>query len=67
MLDFNLVPRVCDYGLTDGVRGCGTNSYRAPEIFDQSLAKLDFTLCDAWAAGLVLYYMLEKKLPFTAE
>jgi hypothetical protein len=40
----------------------------APEIFDVvNGQKSDPKMHDAWGAGIVLYYMYEKKLPFTDE
>jgi serine/threonine protein kinase len=66
MFDANYIPKICDWGLANGSRGCGTNRYIAPEIFSLD-RKIDDKLVDAWAVGLVIYYIYKKVLPFSEE
>jgi serine/threonine-protein kinase len=64
LVDDNLLPKVSDWGLTKSDRGCGTQRYLAPEVFTPTTTDPNYFLTDAWAVGLVVYQLLEKRFPF---
>ena len=67
MLDSKNIAKVCDWGLTGAGRGCGTRNYKAPELFNQAVKNndIEYGKVDAWAAGLILYQLMERKFPFS--
>merc|ERR1719473_1891682 len=45
---------------------CGSPDYAAPEIL-REVAHYDGELSDAWSAGVILYALLCRRLPFQAH
>lgn len=45
---------------------CGTPNYMSPELIMKKDV-LDYKKTDSWALGVILYYMLNKKFPFTGN
>lgn len=43
---------------------CGTPNYMSPELIMKKEVK-DFKKTDSWALGVILYYLMAKKFPFT--
>ena len=46
---------------------CGTPGYVAPEIFKSSSTNPYTEQCDIFSAGILLYWLLTRKLPYTAK
>mmetsp|Transcript_18340 Transcript_18340/g.44168 ORF Transcript_18340/g.44168 Transcript_18340/m.44168 type:complete len:451 (-) Transcript_18340:157-1509(-) len=62
--------KIADFGLSDFVAGgsivtdAGTEAYLAPEVFNGTSADCDPYMIDVWALGVILYAMLQGRLPF---
>jgi 5'-AMP-activated protein kinase catalytic alpha subunit len=80
ILSHDGVVKIADFGLSTTVRDqggshrrnrsmCGTPHYAAPEIFDRLRKGEGYDACkaDVWSAGIVLYAMLTRTLPFLAS
>ena len=65
LIDEHYIPRVADFGLSGGMRGAGTDTYKAPEHWVQTLP---FTpsIADAWSFGVLCYRFLESA-PFITD
>jgi len=66
-LDERQAVKVSDYGLScpfkKGVnltQRCGTPSHMAPEVFQKSYTES----CDIWSVGVMLYWLMSRRLPF---
>ena len=74
LLDKNLVLKIADFGLSGHISGrydgqsalpeskVGTPGYCAPEIYTQT--NYEFAPADIFSAGVILFFMLTKALPF---
>lgn len=65
--------KVSDFGLSkvtdedDMMRTiCGTMSYIAPEILNRGISEYNRQV-DVWSLGVILFYMLGKRLPFKSK
>ena len=70
MFNKKLIPKICDWGLcSNDSKYSQTQAYIAPEQFmkSDSKDKIDLKKVDSWSLGIVLYYLLHKKTPFTNE
>jgi serine/threonine protein kinase len=63
LADFGLVRRHAEPGLT-GAKVAGTPTFMAPELFDGSPAS---PRSDIYAVGVMFYYLLSARLPFSAD
>jgi len=63
LADFGLVRRHSDPGLA-GAKVAGTPTFMAPELFTGSVAS---PRSDLYAVGVMFYYLLSARLPFTAD
>ena len=63
LADFGLVRRHSDPGLA-GAKVAGTPTFMAPELFAGSAAS---PRSDIYAVGVMFYYLLSARLPFTAD
>lgn len=66
-LDERQAVKVSDYGLSCPFKKdilltqrCGTPSHMAPEVF----AKQYSASCDIWSVGIMLYWLMSRRLPF---
>ncbi len=64
LADFGLVRRHSDPGLTASAKVAGTPTFMAPELFRGSPAS---PRSDIYAVGVMFYYLLSARLPFTAD
>ncbi|KAG5899045.1 hypothetical protein JTB14_000069 [Gonioctena quinquepunctata] len=62
--------KVSDFGLSKITEGedmmttvCGTMNYIAPEVLDGRIPEYNKQV-DVWSLGVILFYMLSKRLPF---
>ncbi|XP_019880788.1 ovarian-specific serine/threonine-protein kinase Lok [Aethina tumida] len=68
---FDSLVKVSDFGLSkethDNIMStiCGTPHYVAPEVLDGRYKEYNNQV-DIWSLGVILFYMLSKKLPFDA-
>lgn len=63
LADFGLVRRHSEPGLA-GTKVAGTPTYMAPELFSGGAAS---PRSDLYAVGVMFYYLLSARLPFTAD
>lgn len=68
--DVETLVKVSDFGLSKVTEGedlmttmCGTPYYTAPEVWDNRIPEYDKQV-DVWSLGVILFYMLSKRLPF---
>lgn len=65
LIDFGLSSKIDNESITinTGKEVIGTVSYMAPEAFDGQVSMKS----DIWSAGILLFFLLEGKLPFRAD
>ncbi|XP_018561124.1 ovarian-specific serine/threonine-protein kinase Lok-like isoform X1 [Anoplophora glabripennis] len=70
--DLETIIKVTDFGLSkiteedDMMKTvCGTLCYIAPEVLNAKIPEYDKQV-DVWSLGVILFYMLSKKLPFSS-
>jgi serine/threonine protein kinase len=62
---------LCDFGMARDItsekktiKKQGTDTYMAPELyFGENLCNIDLKKVDVWALGIILYILLERRLP----
>ena len=70
LLDEHLVPKVCDFGLSEGAQEpggsayCGTLNYMAPEVFANARVT---PKTDVWALGVLFYELLNGCAPLNLK
>ena len=71
LLDYNYNIKIADFGISKIIRRCnksytvvGTPYYMCPELIEN---KVYNKKVDVWALGCILYYLLARKMPFTAN
>ena len=62
-------PKIADFGLATRKKsyaGFGTFAYAAPEVFDRTKESMtDYKLADVWSLGMIYYFMITGRPPYT--